>query len=120
MGCCSSSAATDAVQDKRANGQGMSMVSRQYGPQTHGRVSVTSGGSINPHNGLGDFDRQPLPSPPAIPEDIGSVFIARYAYQARTAEDLSFEKGEKLKVRMNLCTFRHLYVYLTFIYIHVL
>ena len=31
-------------------------------------------------------------------EDEGSLFVARYAYQARTSEDLSFEKGEQLKV----------------------
>ena len=28
----------------------------------------------------------------------GKVYLARYAYQARTAEDLSFEKGERLLV----------------------
>ena len=36
------------------------------------------------------------PGPPAA--NLGAVFIARYAYQARTAEDLSFEKGEQLIV----------------------
>ena len=34
--------------------------------------------------------------------DVGKVFIARYAYQARTTEDLSFEKGEQLIVS-SLC-----------------
>ena len=28
----------------------------------------------------------------------GKVYLARYAYQARTAEDLSFEKGERLLI----------------------
>lgn len=51
-------------------------------------------GSIGPYN-------QPLPSMPSpVLEDDVSLFIARHAYQARTAEDLSFEKGEKLKVHM--------------------
>ena len=98
MGCCASSNTTDAVQDTRANGQSMGMVPKQYGPQTHGRASVTSGGSISPHNGLSDFNRLPIPTSPTISEENGSIFVARYAYQARTAEDLSFEKGEKLKV----------------------
>lgn len=33
-----------------------------------------------------------------VVETTSNVYIARYAYQARTAEDLSFEKGEILKV----------------------
>ena len=37
--------------------------------------------------------------PPMSPlEDETNLYVARYAYQARTAEDLSFEKGEKLRV----------------------
>ena len=39
---------------------------------------------------------------PAV-ADIGKVFIARYAYRARTAEDLSFEKGEQLIVSCSVC-----------------
>ena len=61
------------------------------------RTSVVDmGGS---HNGMMGYNQnQPArgPSPPL--EDDGSLFVARYAYQARTAEDLSFEKGEKLRV----------------------
>ena len=30
--------------------------------------------------------------------DDGTFFIARYSYQARTVEDMSFEEGDKLKV----------------------
>lgn len=37
----------------------------------------------------------PIAEPTA---DVGKTFVARYAYQARTAEDLSFEKGEQLIV----------------------
>ena len=47
----------------------------------------------------GGFDQRDTSSPPASPVEMdGTFFIARYSYQARTAEDLSFEKGEKLKV----------------------
>ena len=38
------------------------------------------------------------PTDPSAVDDMVKVFVARYAYQARTAEDLSFEKGEQLIV----------------------
>ena len=41
-------------------------------------------------------DSGPIASPMAEPQE--KVYITRYAYQARTTEDLSFEKGEKLLV----------------------
>lgn len=59
------------------------------------QVSQLSGMG-SPHNGSFNPPLPTVPSP--VLEDEGSLFIARYAYQARTAEDLSFEKGEKLKV----------------------
>jgi hypothetical protein len=68
------------------------------GEQRPTRVSVNSyNGSLHTQ-GL----QSPLPPvpelPPGPPADLGKVFIARYAYQARTSEDLSFEKGEQLTV----------------------
>ena len=64
--------------------------------QQHSQHRISVGGSS--HNGSVGYG-QPLPTvPPQVLEDEGPLFIARYAYQARTAEDLSFEKGEKLKV----------------------
>jgi len=47
------------------------------------------------------FKSQPLPPPPQPPSSPGgddNVFIALYDYDARTAEDLTFRKGDKLKV----------------------
>ena len=64
-------------------------------PSQH-RISVSSG--IGSHNGSISYNQGLPPIPSPVPEDDGSLFIARYAYQARTSEDLSFEKGEKLKV----------------------
>ena len=101
MGCVQGTA-TDTVQDTRAGEA--NNVTKQYGPpQTQGTQhvrmgSVTSGNSggvlsPGPTNGVG----QP-PIPPPVPEERGPLFVARFAYQARTAEDLSFEKGEKLRV----------------------
>lgn len=67
-------------------------------PPQH-RLSNSGMGS---HNGnVGYNSGVPVPRVPSpVPEDDGSLFVARYAYQARTAEDLSFEKGEKLKVML--------------------
>ncbi len=63
------------------------------------RTSVVDGMGGG-HNGMGGYNpNQPPRGPSPVMEDDGTLFVARYAYQARTSEDLSFEKGEKLKVR---------------------
>ena len=102
MGCVQSKS-TDTVQDTRAGEA--NKVTRQYGPpQTaqgtqHVRMasitSANSGGALSPGptNGMAS-----PPIPPPVPEERGPLFVARFAYQARTSEDLSFEKGEKLRV----------------------
>ena len=43
---------------------------------------------------------EPLPSVPQNDNAVtkGPIYIARYSYEARTDEDLSFRKGEKLEV----------------------
>ncbi len=102
MGCAQSSA-TDAVHAKGAGDK----VSKQYGPPQPQQSSVMmspmaspmSPGGIMLSPGPNGLPPQLSPSPPPLPEDRGMVYISRFAYQARTAEDLSFEKGEKLKVR---------------------
>lgn len=68
---------------------------RTVSPQSsQHRTSMVSGvGSQN-----GGIVQPPLPSVPSPMPDDGSLYVARYAYQARTSEDLSFEKGEQLKV----------------------
>lgn len=49
-------------------------------------------------------NHEPLPDLPALPEipnqpaEQKLVFVALYDYEARTAEDLSFKKGENLEV----------------------
>lgn len=71
---------------------------QQAGQQTSiplHRPSVTT--SVGSNGSVGYPPLTSVPSPLPENED-GSLFIARYAYQARTSEDLSFEKGEHLKV----------------------
>lgn len=49
-------------------------------------------------------NHEPLPAPPDLPEipqqpvEQKALFVALYDYEARTAEDLSFKKGENLEV----------------------
>lgn len=55
-------------------------------------VNVTDGG------GGGANDHQIRNATPPHEQRAGSVFIGRFNYVARTAEDLSFEKNEQLLV----------------------
>ena len=97
MGCCTSA-------ETKANS---STGAGKHAEQPNGGNTQTPGGlpihrvSIAqlPTNGAivgGPVSPGGLDSP--MVEDETNVFVARYAYQARTTEDLSFEKGEKLRV----------------------
>ncbi len=99
---CNQSTATDSVHDKAAGDA--HIVSKQYGPPQPGGGPVSTGRGPMPPPGSSNGVPQGLPPttiPPPIVEERGKIYIARFAYQARTAEDLSFEKGEKLRVRNN-------------------
>lgn len=48
------------------------------------------------NGGLGTLQPRELPQPPL--QNDNTMYIGRFSYEARTAEDLSFEKGERLKV----------------------
>ena len=61
-----------------------------------GRVSIVS--VTSPYNGSVGGPGFEAPSISQTTDPPGKYYIARYAYQARTAEDLSFEKGERLLV----------------------
>ncbi len=92
---CNQSTATDTVHDKSRAGE-TANVSKQYGPpQSSGRGPMPTPGSSN---GVPQVFTGSPAVPPPIPEEKGKMYIARFAYQARTSEDLSFEKGEKLRV----------------------
>ena len=102
MGCVQSSSSppnkniSQPQPTTQADGSGQVQAPSQ--DQRPGRVSVTSyNGSLHAQSVHSPLS--PVPEvPPGPPGDLGMVFIARYAYQARTAEDLSFEKGEQLIV----------------------
>ena len=64
--------------------------------QTSNRYSVGSGSTTSPTGGR--YSADPSSAPPPTANNQQKVYVARYAYQARTTEDLSFEKGEKLIV----------------------
>ena len=100
MGCCTSTEKTTKPSAGTGNFQqdgGVAPAStvQQSQPFQGHRISTTQ----QPTNGAiaGTFNRELPPSPSEV-EDETQIFVARFAYQARTAEDLSFEKGEKLKI----------------------
>ena len=91
---CNQSAPTATNATAISNPTMPTTTNQQVGQDGHGRVSVTS------YNGSyhGQSDQMSLPPIAEPTADVGKTFVARYAYQARTAEDLSFEKGEQLIV----------------------
>lgn len=103
MGCCQSSAGSPPASGNISQSQPATQTDGTGGvpvqDQRPGRVSITSyNGSVHAQ-GSAQSPLSPVPElPPGPHVDLGKVFIARYAYQARTAEDLSFEKGEQLTV----------------------
>jgi len=100
MGCLSSKTA-DKAPKSSIQYVPPGPASQAHQPPIERSSMVDSGGNLgtSPHNGMMGYNQnQPArgPSPPL--EDDGTLYVARYAYQARTAEDLSFEKGEQLRV----------------------
>ena len=110
MGCTQS----DAVDDRRsaAPANSLSQPDGQFA-SVGNRLSLAGATEANPRgesslvsNGRGGVISSGAASPvrdlPGIPgsptDEDRKVFVARYGYQARTAEDLSFDKGEKLSV----------------------
>ena len=53
-------------------------------------------GNPHAHDQMGYFPQPEIPS--SIVENRGPIYIGRFKYVARTAEDLSFEKRERLMV----------------------
>lgn len=103
MGCCASTA-TDAKSNKVSLPVPVNTTPQQDGNALQYQSTSLTG---QPTNGTttafqqGGFDQRDMPGAPSSPslsEMDGTYFVARYAYQARTSEDLSFEKGDKLKV----------------------
>ena len=122
MGCCMSTTEKKSSQNNTrkggsvTDGGGNNLQQQQLQQQQHtvvspvssvtstqptvtahgGRVSIISVSS--PYNGSvggSGFETSSISQTTNLP---GKYYIARYAYQARTAEDLSFEKGERLLV----------------------
>lgn len=95
--------AMGCVNSKTNNGAPENVTNSTVGPSSSVDGSAIP---IQPTRNSTAYDPTSPIGPPAEPfqpfspvvETQGSVYIARYAYQARTAEDLSFEKGEILKV----------------------
>ena len=98
MGCSQSSAKEDTVPEKNHQ----SAVPNNYtggGKQSVEATIINTPVPDSKSNPPADQTRElpPVPagSPPPSEEN---VYLARYSYNARTSEDLSFAKGEKLLV----------------------
>ena len=98
MGCCTSS----ETKAKSSTGAGNPAEQLNGGnAQAPGSLPIHRVSIAQPTNGaiVGEpMSPGGLGSPMSPVEDETNLFVARYAYQARTTEDLSFEKGEKLRV----------------------
>ena len=109
MGCAQSTA-TDAKSNKvslpepvttpQQDGHAIQLSGHQLSSSLMGQPTNGTTTSFQQQGGF-EFEQRNLPAAPTSPttsELDGSYFVARYAYQARTSEDLSFEKGDKLKI----------------------
>ena len=85
MGCVSSSEAKDT---------------RKPANQGVGQPDAPEITSQTQQNQVVQATNGALSQPPELPlRDVNTpLYVARFAYTARTAEDLSFEKGERLKL----------------------
>ena len=78
-------------------GAGVSAVKPpESGPQNGSVSSTPSHGAQFQNNMLG-ADSVNI-SIPDVPQVTGKIFVALYDYEARTSEDLSFQKGEQLEI----------------------
>mmetsp|Transcript_98001 Transcript_98001/g.136130 ORF Transcript_98001/g.136130 Transcript_98001/m.136130 type:complete len:514 (+) Transcript_98001:198-1739(+) len=92
MGCSNSKNANNGNSSQNHNTT--SQQSYKHEPST---VSTQNGGG-------GGRQQRELPAPPPEPSgggDVAGLFQALYDYDARTEDDLSFKKGQKLKILNN-------------------
>eukprot|EP00037_Helgoeca_nana_P018040 m.172092 g.172092 ORF g.172092 m.172092 type:complete len:514 (-) comp24268_c0_seq1:182-1723(-) len=89
MGCSNSKPSTSSQQQNNNANQ-------EYKPPTHTKAASQPQASSS----------RPLPQPPSAPSqdtsgEVAGLFQALYDYEARTEDDLSFKKGQKLKILNN-------------------
>ena len=66
-----------------------------------GQGMMNSGPQFNSSGAGGMGISMPPPPPPVQPPQGALMFLGLYQYDARTSEDLSFKKGEKLQIINN-------------------
>lgn len=100
MGCSQSSEKEDTVPEKNHQ----SAVPNDYtdsGKQTQVEAAITNNTALvdSKTSPNADQARELPPVPPeSPPPSEENVYLARYSYDARTSEDLSFTKGDKLLI----------------------
>ena len=99
MGCCQSSEKKDSAPEKNHQ----SAVPNEYtdgGKQNQVETTITNTPVVDSKgHPPADLTRELPPVPPeSPPPSEENVYLARYSYNARTSEDLSFTKGDKLLI----------------------
>ena len=101
MGCCCSSSDSKSKskyaydnRDGPANGGNVDNRQVHYSPPSANVVPSTNGHSIASHSGYHTRSSSHAPST----GQPSHILVALYDYEARTVEDLSFSKGERLEL----------------------
>lgn len=99
MGCSQSSEKKDTETDKKKQ----TAVPNDYtdsGAKNQVEPATNTPGAPDPKvNAIAEPTRELPPVPPeSPPPSEENVYLARYSYAARTSEDLSFKKGERLLI----------------------
>lgn len=99
MGCTQSSEKKDPEPDKKQQTAVPNDYTDSSKPNQVEPVNNTLAAPGPKSNPPADPTRELPPVPPDSPlSDEENVYLARYSYDARTSEDLSFKKGERLLI----------------------
>jgi len=102
MGCTQSSEKKDPPEQPVVKNHQPAAVPNNYtDTNTHNKVelAINTSGAAEQKSNLPVETRELPPVPPdSPPPNEENLYLARYSYDARTSEDLSFKKGEKLLI----------------------
>ena len=99
MGCSQSSEKVEAEDGKQKQQPSVMNDYIDSGKQNQPEATITAEAAVTKSNPPAESTRELPPVPhESPPPDEENLYLARYSYEARTSEDLSFKKGEKLLI----------------------